>query len=81
METIRNVIHVHKSYWDCYKYNILAGENSPSIQYNFIIEKPEVYQTRNMYPKIDTTSLDVVLNNMILGKTLKCKRYLHCLTF
>lgn len=79
METIRNVIRVHKNYWDCFKYSILADENSPSIQYNFFNEKPEVYLTRNMYSKIDTKHFDVVLNKMVVG--MNCKTYLNLLIF
>jgi hypothetical protein len=79
METIRNVINVHKYYWDCFKYNILADANSPSIQYNFFSEKPQVYLTRNMYSKIDTKHFDVLLNNMIIG--MNCKTCFNLLIF
>ncbi|KAL4113721.1 hypothetical protein QTP88_017298 [Uroleucon formosanum] len=67
METIGNVIYAHSQYWDCFKYNIFYKENLPKIHYNFFDEKPEMYQTRNMYPKIDTTtsSFDIMLNNII----------------
>ncbi|XP_008185547.1 histone deacetylase 6 isoform X1 [Acyrthosiphon pisum] len=65
METIGNVIYAHRHYWDCFKYNIFYKENLPKIQYNFFDEKPEIYQTRNMYPKIDTTDFDIILNNII----------------
>lgn len=73
METIYNVIHVHKSYWDCFKYNMLCKENLeiPEIYYNFYDKKPEKYLTRNMYPKIDTLSFDKILNNLIKGKYKK----------
>ncbi|XP_026812396.1 histone deacetylase 6-like [Rhopalosiphum maidis] len=65
METISNVIYAHRHYWDCFKYNIFYNENLPEIHYNFFDEKPEIYQTRNMYPKIDTSSFDIILNNII----------------
>jgi len=68
METICNVIHAHKNYWDCFKYSILLNEKSPEIHYKFFeLEKPEIYQTRNMYPKIDTTSFDIILHDIITG--------------
>lgn len=72
METIGNVIYAHSQYWDCFKYNIFYKENLPKIHYNFFDEKPEMYQTRNMYPKIDTTtsSFDIMLNNIITGTYL-----------
>ncbi|KAE9544638.1 hypothetical protein AGLY_000180 [Aphis glycines] len=65
METIGNVIYAHRHFWDCFKYNICYKENLPEICYNFFDEKPEIYQTRNMYPKIDTSSFDIILNNII----------------
>lgn len=68
MESIRNVVYVHSNYWDCFKYSILKNENSPVINYMFVGEKPEVYQTRNMYLKIDTTNFDKILNTLITGK-------------
>lgn len=67
METIGNVIYALRHYWDCFKYNICYKENLPEICYNFFDEKPEIYQTRNMYPKIDTSSFDIILNNIITG--------------
>lgn len=72
METICNVTHAHKNYWDCFKYSILNNIISSEINYEFIgPKKQEIYQTRNMYPKIDTTSFDIILNNIILGKWYK----------
>lgn len=69
METICNVIHAHKNHWDCLKYSILCNENSPEIHYKFFkSKKQEIHQTRNMYPKIDTTGFDTILNNLILGR-------------
>jgi len=68
METIRNVIHAHRNYWECFKYNILLNDNSPEIHYNFSSKKIETYQTRNNYPEIDTTYFDKILNNIIKGK-------------
>lgn len=78
METIRNVIHLHAMYWDCFKYSILYNESSPEIRFDFVGEKHTkkdeiIYQTRNMYSKIDTTSFDMILNNIITG------RYTYCL--
>lgn len=67
MDTIGNVIYTHRHYWDCFKYNIFNCDNLPEIHYSFFDEKPEIYQTRNMYPKIDTTSFDTILNNIITG--------------
>lgn len=67
METIRNVIYAHTNYWNCFKYNLLYNGNSSEIHYNFFDVKPEMYQTRNMYEKIDTTSFDVILNKIITG--------------
>jgi len=67
METIDNVIYAHKTHWDCFKYNIFYKENLPEVHYNFFDGKPEIYQTRNMYPKIDTSSFDIILNNIITG--------------
>jgi len=67
METIGNVIYAHRHYWDCFKYNIFHKENLPKIHYNFFGEKPEIYQTRNMYPKFDTSDFDIILNNIITG--------------
>lgn len=68
MESIRNVINVHENYWDCFKYSILNPGNSQEIHYDFFEEKPTIYQTRNMYPEVDTTSLDIILDNIIKGK-------------
>lgn len=68
MESIRNVIHAHENYWDCFKYSVLNHGNSQEIRYDFFEEKPTIYQTRNMYTKTDTTSVDVILNNIINGK-------------
>ncbi|XP_025203106.1 histone deacetylase 6-like [Melanaphis sacchari] len=65
METIGNVIYAHRHYWNCFKYNILYKEKIPEIYYNFFDEKPEIYPTRNMYSKIDTSSFDIILNNII----------------
>jgi len=67
METIGNVIYAHRHYWDCFMYNIFYKEHAPEIHYNFFDEKPDIYQTRNIYPKIDTTSFDLILNNIITG--------------
>lgn len=68
MKTIYNVIHALENYWNCFKYNILSKDNLSEIHYNFSEEKPEKYVTRNMYPKIDTTNVDIILNNLIKGK-------------
>lgn len=68
MESIRNVIHAHENYWNCFKYNILNNENSPEIHYNFVGEKPKIYQTRNLYPKLDTTNVDKILNTIITSE-------------
>lgn len=72
METICNVIHAHKNYWQCFQYSVLYDEKySPEIRYecNELQEKPETYQTRNMYPKIDTTaSFDILLNDIITSE-------------
>jgi len=72
METIVNVIYAHRHYWDCFMYNIFYKEHIPKIHYNFCNEKPEIYQTRNIYPKIDTTSFDIILNNIIIFRYLNC---------
>jgi len=69
METIRNVIRVHKNYWDCFERSILYDGNSPEIRYEFVaVENPGAYQTRNMYPKQDTARFDTILNDLITGK-------------
>ncbi|VVC32623.1 Histone deacetylase superfamily,Histone deacetylase domain [Cinara cedri] len=75
METIRSVIHVHAMYWDCFKYSILYSEILPEIRYDFVVEKSTekskiIYQTRNMYSKIDTKRLDTILNNIITDTRL-----------
>ncbi|XP_022181289.1 histone deacetylase 6-like isoform X3 [Myzus persicae] len=70
MESIGNVIYAHRHYWDCFKYNVFYKENLPEIHYNFFDEKPGIYQTRNMYPKIDTANFDIILNNIITETNL-----------
>lgn len=72
METIRNVIYTHKNYWECFKYNTLCAEKASEINYDFTDEKPDVYQTRNMYPKLDTTSFDLMLNKITTGNNYAC---------
>lgn len=76
METIGNVIYAHRHYWDCFMYSTFYKENVPEIHYNFFDEKPEIYQTRNIYPKIDTASFDIILNNIITG-TYTIMPYFH----
>lgn len=70
MDTIHNVIHTHSDHWECFKYSVLNSENSTEIRYDFTDEKPKVYQTRNMYPKVDTTHFDKLLNDIIAGECL-----------
>lgn len=69
MDTIRNVVCAHSKYWECFKHSILdINDDSLKTHYNFFDKKPEIYQTRNMYPIIDTTHVDTVLSKLIMGK-------------
>lgn len=70
MNTIHNVIRAHSDHWECFKYSVLNNDNSLEIRYDFTDEKPKVYQTRNMYPKVDTTRFDKLLNDIIAGEHL-----------
>lgn len=70
MDTIHNVIRAHSDHWECFKNSVLNSENSTKTRYDFTDEKPKVYQTRNMYPKVDTTRFDKLLDDIITGERL-----------
>ncbi|XP_014474298.1 PREDICTED: histone deacetylase 6 isoform X1 [Dinoponera quadriceps] len=96
-DTILNVIYAHRQYWNCYQYQDshsintvthnkeeIANQHVVTVTYKGSPTKPEKYETRNCYPKLNKEifeALDKKLNELIQFTNLYKAPHKVCIVY